>query len=374
VALTAAFGLGVATGVVGSRQHSTGVLDQAAADIARNAATPVDEQRLERAAVQGMLSTLDDRWSSYYTPGQYRTFQQSIAGRYSGIGVWLRPGTTPSQPVTIASVAPGSPAATAGLHPGDELVSVEGRATAGATVADVVAWLRGRDGTVVSLAVRQGGAVHPLTVRRTSLTVPDVVVNRLPGQVTAIRIHAFTRGVGREVRDAMATDPAAHAQGIILDLRGDPGGLLDEAVEVASAFLDGGTVVSYQQRGQPLRRLQAAPGGDTTTPLAVLVDHSSASASEVVAAALQERGRAVIIGQRTHGKGSVQQPIRLPDGSALEITVGRYITPDGTMIDGLGVEPDILVPRDAAPNVAQARALEVLKGLMAASQPLDSAG
>ena len=374
LALTAAFALGVATGVVGTRQQPSGVLDQAAADIASHAATPVDEQRLERAAVQGMLSTLDDRWSSYYTPSQFRTFQQSLAGRYSGIGVWLRPGATTAQSVTLASVAPGSPAAAAGLHPGDELVTVDGHATTGATVGDVVAWLRGKDGTAVSLTVQQGGDLRTITVHRASLTVPDVVIDRLPGQVTAIRIHAFTRGVGREVRDALSTDRSAYAQGIILDLRGNPGGLLDEAVEVASAFLDGGTVVSYEQRGQPLRRLQATPGGDTTTPLAVLVDHSSASAAEVVAAALQERGRAVIVGQRTHGKGSVQQPIRLPDGSALEITVGRYITPDGSMIDGNGIEPDILVPRTAAPDVTQARALEVLKGLMAASQPLNSAG
>jgi carboxyl-terminal processing protease len=250
---------------------------------------------------------------------------------------------------------------------------VDGRATTTASVGDVVGWLRGDDGTRVSLTVQRGGATQSLTLTRRSLTTSDVSVDDLPGSILAIRLHAFTRGVGRQVRDALANDPAAHSGGVILDLRGNPGGLLDEAVEVASAFLDGGPVVSYERRGAPDRVLQALPGGDTATPLAVLVDGSSASAAEVVAAALQDRSRAVIVGQRTYGKGSVQEPFRLQDGSALELTVGRYLTPSGRSIDGHGVEPDVLVPDGSAPGVAQSRAVEVLRGLMAAL-PIRSQG
>jgi len=151
----------------------------------------------------------------------------------------------------------------------------------------------------------------------------------------------------------------------VLDLRGNPGGLLDEAVEAASAFLDGGPVVSYQRRGQPAQVLRAARGGDTVTPVAVLVDGGTASAAEVMAGALQDRGRAVVVGTRTFGKGSVQQPIHLPGGSVAQMTVARYWTPSGRSLDGVGLEPDIEVPPGSAPSVAQQRAIEVLSGLLA---------
>lgn len=368
-ALAVAFGAGVLTGVVGSHQPTTGVLDEAAAKIEATAARPVDPGQLERAAVQGMLSSLDDRWSSYYTPGQYTSFQQALSGSYSGVGVWLRPGATRDAAPTVASVAPGSPAEVAGVKPGDVLVAVDARSTQAASLGDVIGWLRGSDGSTVSLTLTRNGRSITLPLTRASLTATDVTVDRLPNAVMAIRIHAFTRGVGRQVRDALAGNTDAYSGGIILDLRDNPGGLLDEAVEVASVFLDGGPVVSYQRRGAPDRTLLAVPGGDTTTPLAVLVDHSSASAAEVVAGALQDRNRAVIVGQRTFGKGSVQEPARLSDGSALELTVGGYLTPAGRAIDGRGIEPDVLVDPAAPPAVAQARAVEVLKGLMAALQP-----
>ncbi|MGH8970399.1 MAG: S41 family peptidase, partial [Actinomycetes bacterium] len=158
-----------------------------------------------------------------------------------------------------------------------------------------------------------------------------------------------------------------HAGGLVLDLRDNPGGLLDEAVDVASVFLDGGPVVSYDTRGKPQKTLEAYAGGDLTTPLVVLVNPATASAAEVVTAALQDRNRAVVVGARTYGKGSVQEPSRLSDGSALELTVGRYVTPAGRSLDGVGVEPDVVVPDTEAPEVAEQRAIEVLSGLLAAA-------
>src|SRR5262249_41211522 len=163
---------------------------------------------------------------------------------------------------------------------------------------------------------------------------------------------------------ALASDPAAHARGVLLDLRGDPGGLVDEAVQVAGAFLAGGRVVSDQQRGTT-HVLDAPGGGDTTTPLLVPVHGGTASAAEIVAAALQDRDRAVIVGSRTYGKGSVQEPTTLSDGSAIEFTVGRYLTPSGRSIDGVGVVPDVAVPVDAGQEVGLARGLDVLHGLAA---------
>jgi carboxyl-terminal processing protease len=169
----------------------------------------------------------------------------------------------------------------------------------------------------------------------------------------------------------MAANGTQHSDGIVLDLRGNPGGLLDEAVEVASSFLDGGPVVSYERRGKAPRTLQAFSGGDVTTPLVVLVDAATASAAEVVAAALQDRNRAVVVGSRTFGKGTVQEPSRLSDGSGLELTVGRYLTPSGRTIEGVGLEPDVAVPATEPAAVAERRAIEVLTGLVAA---LDGTG
>jgi carboxyl-terminal processing protease len=218
----------------------------------------------------------------------------------------------------------------------------------------------------VTLTLLRNDVPTDVTVTRSVLEASDVTVEHLAGGVMRIDIRSFTRGVGRSVRDAMSSDPASHSGGVILDLRGNPGGLLDEAVEVASAFLDGGAVVSYEQRDAPDHTLYAIGNGDTETPVVVLVDGGTASAAEVVAAALQDRSRAVIVGSRTYGKGSVQEPSVLPDGSAIEFTIGRYITPAGRVIDGRGIEPDVLVDPMEAPEVAEQRALEVLRGLTAA--------
>jgi carboxyl-terminal processing protease len=216
------------------------------------------------------------------------------------------------------------------------------------------------------MVVRRGTVTRDLHLTRARFTTEDVVVEHLAGNIARIQVSAFTRGVGREVRDALGAPGERHAGGVVLDLRDDPGGLLDEAVQVASVFLDGGPVVSYERRGRPARTLDASSGGDLTTPLVVLVNSSTASAAEVVAAALQDRNRAVVVGSRTYGKGSVQEPARLSDGSALELTVGRYLTPAGRSLEGVGVEPDVAVEASAPSQESERRAVEVLTGLVAA--------
>jgi carboxyl-terminal processing protease len=357
------FVAGIFTGVVGS-QSTPGVIDEAADQIQATAARPVDRDQLERAAVEGMLKALGDRWSAYYTPSDYDSFAQALEGRYSGIGLWVR--EVPGAGVAVSSIQPSSPAELAGLQPDDVIVAVDGQATTGRSVGEIVDLLRGPDGTQVQVTIERGGQPLTLSLTRTQLTMDDVVVERLAGGVTRIQVRSFTRGVGRQVRQALADNEETYAGGVVLDLRSNPGGLLDEAVEVASLFLDGGPVVSYEQRDAPDKVIEAIPGGDTTTPVVVLVDGGTASAAEVVAAALQDRNRAVVVGSRTYGKGSVQIPTQLSDGSAIELTVGRYFTPAGRSIDGRGVEPDVLVDPAGDPAVAEQRALEVLLGLMAA--------
>ena len=364
------YGAGVVTGVVGSSSSDSGVIDAAADRIEQSAAEPVDREELERAAVEGMLKSLGDRWSSYYDPSEYASFEDALEGRYSGVGIWVRPSR---DGVLVASVQSESSAAQAGIVPGDVIVAVDGTPATSASVGTVVQRLRGPAGSTVTLTVQRDGTTSDVEVTRSVLEASDVTVEHLADGVVRVDVRTFSRGVGRTVRQAVSDDPAAHAGGVILDLRGNPGGLLDEAVEVASVFLDGGAVVSYEQRDAPDRTLYAVGDGDTSTPVVVLVDGGTASAAEVVAAALQDRSRAVIVGSRTYGKGSVQQPSVLPDGSAIEFTIGRYITPAGRVIDGRGIEPDVLVDPLEAPEVAEARALEVLRGLTAAL-PLSGQG
>lgn len=363
---------GVVTGVVGADEPAAvrpGVIDEAADRIAAKAARPVDRDALERAAVEGMLRALGDRWSTYYGRSEFTSFQDALEGRYSGVGLWLRGPSSGRAGVEVGSVQPGSPAAKAGVMTGDVVAAVNGFDASKADVPAVADLLRGADHSTVQLVVRRGAATRNFALTRTTFSTPDVTIERLQGGITRIVVTSFTRGVGGDVERALDSGSgpgASHVGGVVLDLRDNSGGLLDEAVAVASAFLDGGPVVSYERRGKPSKTFDAFAGGDTATPLVVLVNPSTASAAEIVAAALQDRNRAVVVGTRTYGKGSVQEPSRLSDGSALELTVGRYLTPSGRSIEGVGIEPDVVVPPGEAPETAEERAIDVLSGLVAA--------
>ena len=340
-------------------------LDDAADRIAASALHPVDRAALNRAAVAGMLDALDDRWSAYYSAGDYAQFQDVLDGGYTGVGLWLR--SDEAGRLVVASVAPASTAAAADVRVGDEVTDVAGRATRGRVAADVVAPLRGGAGSTVDVGIARGEARRVVTLTRARVTADDVVTDMPSPGVGRIRVATFARGVGARVQDALSGLRDRHVAGVVLDLRGDPGGLLTEAVQTTSAFVDGGLVVTYVRRDTGSRQLPAAGAGDVSTPLVVLVDGATASAAEVVAGALQDRGRAVLVGSRTYGKGSVQEPVPLGDGSAVELTVGRYLTPSGRSLDGIGLEPDVEVAAGSAPDVAVRRGLDVLSGLTAGS-------
>jgi carboxyl-terminal processing protease len=339
------------------------VVDQAERTIEQHAAKPVSRAVLERAAVQGMLKALGDQWSAYYAPADYAHFQQVLSGEYTGVGVWVR--RTANGSLRITSVQPDSPASEAGLKSGDDLVAVAGSPVAGRTVADVVSGLRGNPGSDVSIEVRRGASTLTTSLRRTRITDDDVSAAMLTSTIEELRIDAFTSGVGKWVRAEVRDAQRRHLQGLVLDLRDNPGGLLDEAVETASAFLSRGPVVSYRQRGSASKVLDALGGGNTSIPLVVLVDGGTASAAEIVAGALQDRGRAVVAGSQTFGKGSVQAPSQLSDGSALELTIGHYYTPSGRSLDGVGITPDVLLPAGTPTSVVDERVLEILSGITA---------
>jgi carboxyl-terminal processing protease len=354
-ALGTTFTLGVLAGAGSAPEQprsAQALLDQAANEIAEDGLHPVDRSVLDAAAIQAMLAAADDQWGSWGDGS-------SAQGSYAGIGLWLRgQGTS----IRVAQVAAGGPADSAGVQVGDELKTVDGRAVTGMDAAEAAAALRGRTGTTVVIAVARRESVRTLKLKRAVVSSPAVTASMTTSRVGRIVVPAFTQGVGRQVRQAARDLRARHATGLVLDLRGDPGGLLSEAVETASAFLDGGTVVTYSRRDELAQRLDAEGRGDTSTPLVVLVDGSTASAAEVVAGALQDRGRAVVVGTRTFGKGTVQEPHRLADGSSLALTVARYTLPSGRSVEGVGIEPDIQVFDTAA---ALNRAVEVLSGLLA---------
>ncbi|HVV77835.1 MAG TPA: S41 family peptidase [Mycobacteriales bacterium] len=367
-AVVAAFGAGVVTGAVAHHvtrvAHRDTVIDQAVQAIESRAAKPVPASVLQQAAVDGMLRALGDPWSAYYEPTEFARYEQTLSGSYSGVGIWVR--RTSSGVLRIESVQEGSPAAAAGLKEGDILSAVAGLPVEGRTVADVADALWGRPGTSVTVRVLRDGHAVTEVLARAKIRNGDVSAEPIEPGIERLRIAMFTRGVGNWVRARVRDAARQHLHGIVLDLRDDPGGLLDEAVRTASAFLDRGTVVSYVQRGSPPVPLAARGGpGNTSIPLVVLVNGGTASAAEIVAGALQDRGRAVIVGSQTFGKGSVQAPDRLSDGSDIELTVGNYLTPAGRSLDGVGITPDVLLGPDVPQSVLFEHAVEVLSGLTA---------
>ncbi|MFI7140321.1 S41 family peptidase [Streptomyces massasporeus] len=332
------------------------------ADVARAAEEAMAEGKSPIQAAKRAVSRSGDRWGAVYSRGEYEEFEESLDGQYTGVGLWAR--SERDGRIEVTKVRAGSPAATAGIRPGDLLRSVDGEKTDGRPVTEVVSLLRGDAtdapaGTAVRLGLERGTRAWTETLRRVQLSTESVTVRELAGRVTVIKVATFTKGSGRQVREAVRQSPPR--AGIVLDLRGNSGGLVTEAVTAASAFLDGGLVATYDVEGEQ-RALHAESGGDTTRPLVALVDGGTMSAAELLTGAVQDRGRALVVGSRTFGKGSVQMPSRLPDGSVAELTVGHYRTPSGRGVDGRGITPDLETGEDALQ-----RAETVLRGLASPS-------
>ncbi|MFE3517082.1 S41 family peptidase [Streptomyces sp. NPDC059166] len=330
-------------------------------EIADAAADAEADGKSGTEAAEEVVSRSGDRWGAVYDEREYEELEQALGGSYTGVGVSARRSVRGD--VVVTGVRSGGPAARAGVRKGDLLRSVDGRPVGGRPVADVVASLRGdrteaAAGSAVVLGLSRGSRSWTTTLHRARLSTDPVSVRRLGrdgSSAVLIKVAAFTRGTGTAVRDAVAGAPGD--AGILLDLRANSGGLVTEAVTASSAFLDGGLVATYDVHGKQ-RALYADPGGDTERPVVVLVDGGTMSAAELLTGALQDRGRAVTVGSRTFGKGSVQMPSRLPGGSVAELTVGHYRTPAGRSVEGSGITPDV-----GAGSEALRRGESVLSGL-----------
>ncbi len=318
------------------------VLAQVMSQIDAQYIDPVAPEALIYSAAKGAARALDEH-SAFYTPEEYQDLIDATEGEYAGIGITL---DWTFEPPRIAEVLAGSPAARGGLGAGDELFAIDGVAVTDANLESVETKLRGPVGSKVVLTVRRKGREDPwtFTLTRSWLRIAPIEARLLAGGVVHVKVRSFSRRVAIDLAAALARE--RKARGVVLDLRGNPGGLFGEALAVADLFLHEGLVVKVVGReGRVLESYEAQElGHELDLPLAVLIDGESASAAEIVAAAFADRGRARLFGARSYGKGSVQSVFDLADGSGLKLTVARYFSPSGKQIDARGIEPDEAVP------------------------------
>jgi len=300
----------------------------------------VDTKKLAQGSIQGMVSSLGDPFSIYFTPDQYKRLQDNYAGRYTGIGVYLS-FTTTGYPV-ITGTVPGSPAAGAGLRTGDQIVKVGDRDIKGITADEATALIQGNEGTKVALTIQRGTETLPFSITRAQIQVPTVRSATVGNRVLYVRIYQFGAQTSKEFATALKGGlPGSSA--MVLDLRGDPGGFISAADDVITEFVTTGETFETRGRSGTNRHMVGSEHLAPNIPLVVLVDANSASAAEIVAGSLQVHGRAKLVGTVTFGKGSVQEDFVLSDGSDVHMTVERWFLPNGVTIDKKGLTPDVTV-------------------------------
>jgi carboxyl-terminal processing protease len=329
------------------------LLTEAMQRVRREYVDQVDDRTLIEGAIRGMIQELDPH-SRYLDASQFEDIRITTTGNYSGVGLDI---SLEEGRVTVVTPLDGAPAAQAGIRPGDVVVSVDAVPVDDDNVEDTVNRMRGHPGTEVTLGVSRDGRDEILNfaLTRAQIQVRTVRGEHLGDGFGYLRLTGFSDTTAAEL-DAEArrlrSDAARELRGLVLDLRNNPGGVLDAAVAVADEFLDSGLIVRGSGRIRQARFERHAEAGDSleNVPLVILVNAGSASGSEIVAAALKDHRRAMLVGERTYGKGSVQSVVPLGRGGAIKLTTSRYITPSGVSINGIGIKPDYVVRNDD-PNV-----------------------
>lgn len=350
-----------------------------------------DPKALVEGAIQGMFGALGDPYSSYMTSDEYRRSLEGIGGSFEGIGATMEARGADGSPcatlgdtchLVVKGVLPGSPAEKAGLVADDRLVAVDGRAVDGATLDVVVDWVRGPKGTEVRLSLLRDGGPVDVTVTRDVIEQPVIRSSSLAdGRVGLIGVEGFSDAAADDLRAALEEQLAGGARAFILDLRDDPGGYVDAALQIASQFVGSGPIYWDQYADGTTVAHDALGGGaatDPATPVVVLVNGGTASASEIVAGALHDTGRATLVGETTFGKGTVQQWHLLSgDAGGFRLSVARWLTPDQTWVHGVGITPDVVVAPglQGEPDAQLAKALDiVLAALDGAPSPSPATG
>lgn len=336
---------------------------------------PLDPETLMLGALNGMMDAVGDPNTNYLDAEAYEGWQLSLSGEFEGIGATVRQDED-NGALTIVAPLEDSPAERAGLQPGDQIVEVGGEDITELSQSEIVSRVRGPAGTPVRLTILRPGSededvedeVFELTIIRARLELPDVEYEVLEGEIGYVRLHQFSDQTAQRLQDALTTLDADHLQGLVLDLRNNPGGYLSTSLQVISQFVEGGPILIEQLPGGD-ERVHEAFGSPLApnVPMAVLVNEGSASASELVAGALHDRERAIIVGEPTFGKNTVQTIHELNAGGAVRVTIARWVTPDGISSEPDGIFPDVEIANDpdaAAEDDAQlSAALRALKGM-----------
>ncbi|MDD5101336.1 MAG: S41 family peptidase [Syntrophales bacterium] len=311
----------------------------------KNYVEPVETDKLLQGAINGMIKSLDPH-SSFMTAEMYKELEVETRGSFGGIGIEI---TLQKDVLTVVSPIEDTPAYNAGVKAGDQIVRINGKSTKDITVLDAVKQLRGPKDTKVTITILREGMAKPkdIELTRSIISIKSVKSRVYDDHIGYIRISAFQERTGDDLKKALREieAKARPLKGIVLDMRNNPGGLLHQSVEVSDAFLKSGNIVSTRGRAKGMESKTVAKdnGDEPICPIVVLVNEGTASAAEIVSGALQDNGRAVIIGTQTFGKGSVQTVIPLEDGAALKLTTARYYTPKGRSIQAEGITPDIVI-------------------------------
>lgn len=317
--------------------------------------TQPSESSLIQGAISGMTGALNDPYTEYYTPTQYQQLIDELNGSFSGIGVEIN---QVGQYIVVQSVLPGSPALSAGLEVGDRITAVGSTSLLGVTPDDAANLIRGTQGSKVTITVLRGIKSFPVTLTREPLTLPTVESKMLPGGIAYILLNQVASNAAAEFTAAVSSLKAQDPKGWILDLRNDPGGLVDQAVSIAQTMIPSGTIVSF--KGRVDNQVYTSTSGQKfSQPIVVLVNSGTASAAEIITGALQDDKLATVVGTKTFGKGIAQEIIPMQNGGDLKITVADWYTPKGRNIEHTGLLPDIYADGNEAPLVIAERLLGV---------------
>lgn len=338
---------------VGESRNSSSV-DEAIRSVVESSAKEIDRDVLERAAIEGVLKASGDEWANYFPREALEIFEAQSSNSFTGIGIYLS--KSRGGVIRISSIQEGSPAAKSDLAIGDELLEVNGTQVTGASLAATIALIRADIGDRVDLLVARDEKKILATIKAGKVQAKSVELTQVTSSVVLLEIASFLSGTAIEVSRVLKS--ANYASGVIIDLRNNSGGLLQEAVDVAELFIGNGIIVSYKVN-ESEKVFRATNSNPIKVPVVVIINRNTASSAEILAGAFQDRNRGVVIGERSYGKGSVQELISLDDGSKLELTVALFLTPSGRIIEEVGITPDLAV----TPAEIGLKSLQVLGGL-----------